>query len=54
MESQRLTPQKSATLSVIILFITQKTIHESILVSNSPHLDQIDINDRSMYFRYGT
>ena len=31
-----------------------KNIHESIPVSNSHNLDQIDINDRSRYFRQAT
>ena len=31
-----------------------KNVHESIPVSNSHHLDQIDTNDRSKYFRQGT
>ena len=31
-----------------------KNIHESIPFSNSHHLDEIDINDRSMYFRQAT
>ena len=31
-----------------------KNIHDSISASNSPLLDQIDINDSSMYFRLAT
>ena len=31
-----------------------KNIHESIPVSHSHHLDQIDVNDRTMYFRQAT
>ena len=31
-----------------------KNVHESIPVSDSHHLDKIDINDRSIYFRQAT
>ena len=50
MDFQQLTPQKSANLPAIILLITQKNINESISVSNFNHLEQIYINERSMYF----
>ena len=31
-----------------------KIIHESIPLNNCHHIDQIDINGRSMYFRHAT
>ena len=50
MEFQQLTSQKSATLSAIILLITQKNIYKSISVNKYHYLEQIGINDRSTNF----
>ena len=45
MEFQLLIQQKSATLSAIFFVEHSKAIHESIPFSNSPNVDQTDIND---------
>ena len=55
MAFQQLIPQKSSTLSAFFLLISQKkNIHESIPLSNSHHLYQIDLNDEPMYFCHAT
>ena len=51
MEFQQLTPQKSATLFAIVLLITHKTSLNQCRSATFHHLDQIDINDRLIYFR---
>ena len=53
MKFQQLRLQKTATLSVIILSIIKK-YPWSIPGCNSHHLDQMEINDRSMYFPQAT
>ena len=45
---------KHAMLSVIISLITQEISMDLDLISTSHHLDQIEIIERSMYFRIAT